>query len=161
MEPSVSLQSFTPTRSQCPRPRKLVLRRRKVRTKLIRDDKERLQQRRRFLSTLSKPDEVQEEDEVIQQEEDRKTVNDITETEDDIERNPTRKKQAYENAIEKLRSLGKIRIMQNVVFFSQSFTSDLEFEFVSLKLNSNTAFSQFSSTLSFYFGAKIIKFSYS
>ena len=91
------------------------MRRRKVRTKLIRDDKERLQQRRRFLSTLSKPDEVQEEDEVIQQEEDRKTVNDITE--DDIERNPTRKKQAYENAIEKLRSLGKIRIMQNVVFF--------------------------------------------
>ena len=159
MEPSVSLQSFTPTRSQCPRPRKLVLRRRKVRRKLIRDDKERLQQRRRFLSTLSKPDEVQEEDEVIQQEEDRKTVNDITE--DDIERNPTRKKQAYENAIEKLRSLGKIRIMQNVVFFSQSFTSDLEFEFVSLKLNSKTAFSQFSSTLSFYFGAKIIKFSYS
>ena len=67
------------------------------------------------MSTLSKPDEVQEEDEVIQQEEDRKTVNDITE--DDIERNPTRKKQAYENAIEKLRSLGKIRIMQNVVFF--------------------------------------------
>ena len=114
MDPSLSLQSFTPTRSQCPRPRKLVLRRRKVRRKLIRDDKERLQQRRRFLSTLSKPDEVQEEDEVIQQEEDRKTVNDITE--DDIERNPTRKKQAYENAIEKLRSLGKIR-MGNVVFF--------------------------------------------
>jgi len=99
--------------SQCPRPRKLVLRRRKVRRKLIRDDKERLQQRRRFLSTLSKPDEVQEEDEVIQQEEDRKTVNDITE--DDIERNPTRKKQAYENAIEKLRSLVKEKQSQPLV----------------------------------------------
>merc|ERR1711953_972286 len=101
--------------SQCPRPRKLGLRRRKVRTKLIRDDKERLQQRRRFLSTLSKPDEVQEEDEVIQQEEDRRTVNDVTQTEDDIERNPTRKKQAYENAIEKLRSLVKEKQSQPLV----------------------------------------------
>merc|ERR1711953_658497 len=99
--------------SQCPRPRKLVLRRRKVRRKLIRDDKERLQQRRRFLSTLSKPDEVQEEDEVIQQEEDRRTVNDVTQ--DDIERNPTRKKQAYENAIEKLRSLVKEKQSQPLV----------------------------------------------
>ena len=79
-----------------------MLRRRKVSRKFIRGDKERLEERRKFLSSRGG------------QQSQRGIVNDITEeeekedAEDDIEINPKDKTVGYENPIERLRSLGKI-----------------------------------------------------
>merc|ERR1712243_423809 len=92
-------------KSQCARPRKLVLRRRKIRRKLLQDEKERLGQRRRFLSGKPEEDSVDSED-------DRVTVNEINQTprkDDQIERNPENKKQAFDNALERLKSLVRER----------------------------------------------------
>ena len=80
-----------------------MLRRRKIRRKLLQDEKERLGQRRRFLSGRPEGDSVDTED-------DRITVNEVKETprkDDQIERNPDNKKQAFDNALERLKSLGK------------------------------------------------------
>ena len=81
------------------------MRRRKVSRKFIRGDKERLEERRKFLSSRGG------------QQSQRRIANDITEEEevekeeeakDDIEMHPKDVTVGYENPIERLRSLGKI-----------------------------------------------------
>ena len=79
---------------RCGRPRRLILR--KVRRKLILNEREKLQQRRQ---------ELRNDLNLIDRENEKETVAVVARV-DPIERNEDRKDQAYEEAIEKLKSLG-------------------------------------------------------
>ena len=80
---------------RCGRPRRLILR--KVRRKLILNEREKLQQRRQ---------ELRNDLNLIDRENEKETVAVVAARVDPIERNEDRKDQAYEEAIEKLKSLG-------------------------------------------------------
>ena len=86
-----------------------------MRRKLFRNERERLEQRRRFFSSGKQPS--QPEDDTNKEKEVEKYFsppNEISQP-DDIERNPDRKKEAYDGAIEKLNSLRKENLVKSYI----------------------------------------------